>query len=90
MFEWLYQEVILKMSTILKNTDLVKYLNYRLLHKYPELAHYLNVKNQIDPTKKLSELDHRQIDRICQFLDRDPQISLEMLLAEQLKLFYEI
>ena len=43
----------MKMSTELKNTDLVKYLNYRLLHKYPELAHYLNMKNQVDPAKQL-------------------------------------
>ena len=42
------------MSTDLKNTDLVKYLNYRLLHFYPELAHYLNIKNQINPTKPLN------------------------------------
>jgi len=45
LFQWLYQELILKLSTELKNTDLVKFLNYKLLLKYPVLADYINVKN---------------------------------------------
>ena len=81
-FQWLYQEIILKLSTELKNTDLVKYLNYTILQRYPQLADYLNVKNQIDPSKQLSQMDQRQVERLCSLLDRDPQISLEMLLAE--------
>ena len=90
MFQWLYQEVILKLSTGLKNTDLVKFLNYRVLRKFPQLADYLNVKNQVDPSKSLDQMDQRQIDRLCYLLDRDQQISLEMLLAEQLNAFYEL
>ena len=49
LFQWLYQEIILKMSTELNNADLVKFLNYMILQKYPQLATYLIVKNQLEP-----------------------------------------
>lgn len=47
------------MSTELNNADLVKFLNYMILQKYPQLATYLIVKNQLEPQKPFSELDHR-------------------------------
>ena len=47
------------MSSDLNNADLVKYLNYRLLLKYPELADFLCVKHQIDTNKSMNEMDHR-------------------------------
>ena len=31
LFQWLYQELILKLSLNLKSTDLVKFLNFKLL-----------------------------------------------------------
>ena len=37
------------MSTELNNADLVKYLNYMILQKHPQLATYLTIKNQLDP-----------------------------------------
>ena len=70
------------MSTELNNADLVKFLNYMILKKYPQLATYLIVKNQLEPQKPFSELDHRQVDKLCTLLDRDNQINLEVLLAE--------
>jgi hypothetical protein len=48
LFQWLYQELILKLSSELNNADLVKYLNYKLLLKYPELADFLSLKHKID------------------------------------------
>ena len=78
------------MSTELKNTDFVKFLNYSILQKYPALAHHLNMKYGVAPSKNIGELNHQQLDRLCQLLDRDSQVSLEMLLAEQLKVFSDL
>ena len=59
------------MSVELHNTDLVKYLNYTILSKYPQLATFLAVKNQIELTKQFDELDQKMIEKLCQLLDCD-------------------
>ena len=59
------------MSVELHNTDLVKYLNYTILSKYPQLATFLAVKNQIELTKPFDELDQKMIEKLCQLLDCD-------------------
>ena len=53
------------MSIELHNTDLVKYLNYTILSKYPQLATFLAVKNQIELTKPFDELDQKMIEKLC-------------------------
>ena len=90
LFQWLYQEIILKLSIELHNTDLVKYLNYKILSKYPQLASFLAVKNQIELTKRFEDLDHKMVEKLCQLLDHDDQILLEVLLTEQLNMFYTL
>ena len=53
------------MSIELHNTDLVKYLNYKILTKYPQLASFIAMKNQIELTKPFEDLDHKMVEKLC-------------------------
>ena len=89
-FQWLYQEIILKLSTQLNSSDLVKYLNLMLMRRYPQLATYLQVKSGMSPIEPLDQCDFRKVDHLCSLLEKDQSISLEILLSQQLNMFYQL
>ena len=89
-YQWLYQELILKLSQCMSSSDIVKYLNLMILKKYPSIATYLQVKAGMDPVKHLHECDSRRIDQLCSLLENDQAINLEILLTEQLNMFYTL
>lgn len=71
------------MSSDLNNVDLVKYLNYKILQKYPQVANYLAIKNNMtNDFDTLEDLDHKRVDLLCSYLEKDDQINLEVLLGE--------
>lgn len=71
------------MSSDLNNVDLVKYLNYKILQKYPQIANYLAIKNNMtNDFDTLEDLDHKRVDLLCSYLEKDDQINLEVLLGE--------
>ena len=96
LFRWLFQEVLLNLN-LLRNNELVKFLNYQILRKNPSLLAY--VKSKIQQGKPAQahlilqgppeEADYmRAIERAVAVLMEDSQVDYEVLLQEQLKEFY--
>ena len=53
LYRWLFQEVLLNLS-LLRNSELVKYLNYLILKKHPQLLAYVKNKLKLQKRVKLT------------------------------------
>ena len=99
LFRWLFQELLLNLN-LLRNNDLIRYLNYQILRKSPQLLAY--IKNRIKLTQQMKQTPQavfeptqdeaaeylKAIDKAIQVLQDDPQVNYDVLLHDQLKEFY--
>ena len=49
LFQWLFQQVQINLSE-LRNHELVKWLNFRILNKNPDLLKFLTIKHKVEGT----------------------------------------
>lgn len=50
MFKWLFQELLINLN-LMRNNELVKFLNFLILKKYPALLQYIKNKVRIEEAK---------------------------------------
>ena len=77
LFKWLFQEVILTLSSQLRNNDLCKFLNQQMLQRNQDLMYHLVKKYKVKDTDK-----QRQIDIVITIMQDDKDINFDALINQ--------
>lgn len=87
LYKWLFQEALITLSSpeLIRNSELTRFLNFKILTNNKALLHFLKLKH------KISEKDEDKVlEKAVTLLQEDDDISFDALVSEQLLEFYKL
>lgn len=87
LYKWLFQETLITLSSpeLIRNSELTRYLNFKILNNNKALLHFLKLKHQINETD-----EDKLVEKTALLLQEDDDISFDALVHEQLLEFYKL